>query len=305
MAKRRRRNYIRTEEHILKLFTEHNKFTYDNKEYEILNIGKPRPQSPGGECKTDVYILCKGNGVEKEFKISIKQDNADFLENKISYERATELFGNNTDEILISSIDQIKNSFLEEPLINISKYGRTSPNCIKIGWRYELLNKKSGNRSAEILLTDNQKIDVFSGHNLNEDKRNSIVNDEEIENSGVANFMLIVEGELIDDLNYYVQNLQEINEYAINQDIYYACKAVNYRAIVDRWDGDRPLAVYCEWFINDEDKLDCELIFDMPLKKKANEIGTNIRELLSSLEINHTNFEEIKSKLSENVILHE
>lgn len=303
MAKRRR-NYIRTENHILNLFSKHNKFTHEGNEYIILDIGKPRPKSSGGECKTDLYILCKVNNEKKEFKISIKQENADFLENKISYERAVELFGSNTDEVLIDSIEQIKNSFLKEPLINISKYGRTNPNCIKIGWRYELVNKKSGNRSAEIILSDKQKIDVFSGQNLNINKRNSVVNNQTIENSGVANYILIVGEEPVNNLDHYIQNLQDIDDYAVGQNIYYACKAVNYRANKDKWDGDRPLAVYCEWFINKDGKLDGKLVFDKPLKKKANEVGNNIRALLMDLKIDYTNFHEIKNNISETTNLY-
>ena len=31
--------------------------------------------------------------------------------------------------------------------------------------------------------------------------------------------------------------------------IYFACKALNYRVEEEKWDGDRPLSVYVDWYI--------------------------------------------------------
>lgn len=52
-------------------------FTYRRQKYTITLVGK-------GECKTDIYIKAKcSNCSEKEFKISHKKENAQFIENKI------------------------------------------------------------------------------------------------------------------------------------------------------------------------------------------------------------------------------
>lgn len=295
--------YSVTERHIKKLFDEQKEFIYNEIKYFIIKTGKPRPSS--GECKTDVYVLCKDtNGCIKEFKISIKQSDADFLENKISYERAVEIFGENADKIISDNVLLIKNSFESEPLINFSSYSRTKPNCIKIGWKFELLNKPGGARSSELKLNDYQKIGIYSGVNLEISKKNCFVEGELIEDSGVANFMLVVD-KLENDLNYYTNKLEDINEYAIKQKVYFACKALNYRASEDKWDGDRPLSVFCEWKLNEINKLECRLIYDQPLKNKGNAIVKNIKSILSTLQINPRNFTKIKSKLSSKIILHE
>jgi len=296
-------NHGETERHLVRLFTDAKIFTYNGINYEILIIGKPRPSR--GECKTDIYILCRDNfGNNSEFKISIKQSDADFLENKMTYERAVEIFGNEADKILSESILKIKQSFENEPLINFTKFKRTEANCIKIGWKFELLNKTGGDKSSELILNNEQKVDVYSGSNLNVSKKNCNVNGQLIENSGVANFIIEVDN-IVEDLNYYINKLEDINTYAIEQRIYFACKALNYRVNANKWDGDRPLSAYCNWSLNIENKLEAEIIFDRPLQVKGNEVGNNIRNLLDKLNINSENFTSIKSKLSSSVNLYE
>lgn len=296
-------NYGETERHLVRLFTEAKVFTYKGVKYEIQIIGKPRPSK--GECKTDIYILCKDDLKNNiEFKISIKQSDADFLENKMTYDRALEIFGDDTDEILSESILKIKQGFEKEPLINFSKFKRTEANCIKIGWKFELLNKPGGDKSSELILNNDQKIDVYSGSNLNASKRHCKVDGKIIENSGVANFIIVVDN-IVEDLTYYLNKLEDINSYAVEQRIYFACKALNYRVDANKWDGDRPLSVYCDWSLNADNNMEAEIIFDKPLQVKGNVIGNNIRNLLSKLNINSDNFKTIKSHLSNSVNLHE
>ena len=73
---------------------------------------------------------------------------------------------------------------------------------MKIGWKFELLNKHGGERSGLLVLTDEQKIDVYSGSNLNVNKKNAKVNGVEICDSGVANFILNVEN-TDEELDFY------------------------------------------------------------------------------------------------------
>jgi len=69
-----------TERQIISKFKSESVFTFENTCFKILEIGKPKPSK--GECKTDVYILAKNisTNVNREFKISIKQSDADFLD---------------------------------------------------------------------------------------------------------------------------------------------------------------------------------------------------------------------------------
>lgn len=288
-----------TERSILKLFKDAKEFVFEEEKYEIINIGKPSPSI--GECKTDIYILTKNltTTLCREFKISIKQNDADFLENKMSFERATAVLGYNARDIIIKSIKSVEDSFLNDPLVYFNKHKRTEDKCLKIGWKFELLNKNGGDKSGLLFLTDDQKIDVYSGSNSNTDKKNSKVNGSVIFNSGVANFILKVNN-TNESLDFYIRDLKPIKEFAVTKDIYFACKAINYRSKVDKWDGNRPLSVFIKWSLVNN-MVFADLVMDSPLEYKANEIGENIREILNKLNINSNNFFELKNFLNKNV----
>lgn len=287
-----------TERDIIELFQNERNFTYKEEKFKIVKIGKPRPSK--GECKTDVYILALNeNEIEKEFKISIKQHDADFLENKMSLERAIEIFGSDAHQILVKSIDAVKSEFLEDYLVYFKRHKRTKEKCIKIGWKFEFINKHGGARCGEIELTDEQKINIYAGSNLNCDKKNCKVNGEVIPNSGVANYILEV-SHTKENLDFYIQKMLPIERFAIKQDIYFACKAINYRAIGNKWDGNRPLSVYIDWKL-DDGILKANFITDKPLQMKANQQGVNIQKILKELKINKNNFDDLERFLDKNI----
>ena len=293
-------NFSETENYVRELFAPNTSFTYEGKNYTILETAKPRPES--GECKTDVYVkLLDDKGTYKELKISVKQENADFLENKIKYERAKEILGDDVDCILTSSIEAIRKNFEQQYLVVFDKYVRTEARTIKLGWKFELLNKESGELSGELALTSQQVNDIYSGQNLPQDKKDAYVNGKVVKDSGVANYILFVNDKKEYSLGDIVNSLIPIDKYVEEHPhIYYACKALNYRADKDKWDGDRPLSVYVEWSL-DNGMLDGKLVFDKPLKKKGNEIGKNLRKLLGEINITKDNFDELKTKLSSEV----
>ena len=82
--------------------------------------------------------------------------------------------------------------------------------------------------------------------------------------------------------------------------IYFACKALNYRAEKDKWDGDRPLSVYVDWYIKDA-KLVGELRFDEPLHHKGNEIGNKVQNLLAELGINADSFLRLRDVIDPSI----
>ena len=291
-----------TEKFILNLFKESCIFSYKGNTYTIKTVGKPRP--PRGECKTDIYILAVNEaGFEEEFKISIKQHNADFLENKISADRALEILGENYRSIITKSLEEIKDDFINDYKVYFKRFKKTEPNCIKIGWKFEFINKPGGVRSGILDLNPSQKIDIFSGSNLSISKRDSRVNGTLIYSSGVSNYILEVD-ELVNDLNYYTDRLVGIEKFAVEQEIYFACKAINYRVDKDKWDGNRPLSVYCNWFINKNNKIDLDLILSEPLEIKANVIGSNIREILKMKKITANNFGDLLQHLDSSLIIY-
>lgn len=287
-----------TETLIKDLFKTGTCFNLEGQKWTVLECAKPRPSR--GECKTDIYLLVKSDKGTKEIKISIKQDNADFLENKIKYERAKEIFGNDADSILKKSINSIKTAFDNQIIVYFKSHKRTKEKVIKLGWKFELMNKTNGDLSGELILTDKQKEDIYSGINLPIDKKNASVNGRIIENSGVAEYIMVVNQDTDYTLQYCIDNMQPIKQYICGRKIFFACKALNYRLTDNKWDGNRPLSVYINWFISNK-KLKAELIFNEPLKHTGNEIGDNVKELLSQLNITKTNFNNLKNKLDKEV----
>lgn len=272
------------EHKILKMLEMCRGFNYNDKYYEIKVIGKP--SSVSGEPKTDIYIYAESEDDDIEFKISFKQQNYEFLENKISAVRAKEIFGDDWEEIIKDSIEGIKENFLDKKLIYKSKYGKTNKGSFTLGWKFELLNVPSGALSGEILLSDEQLYDVYAGSNLPTDKKDAMVNGQRIEDSGIANCILIDDNyDSVEDMLSQVIGIDEFIEN--HRNIYFACKALNYRSFEDKYDGNRPLSVYVDWKITDG-KLDGELCFDEPLSHGGTEIAEDLIDCLNELNIDNT-----------------
>lgn len=259
-------------------------FNYNNKHYEIKIIGKPTSSS--GEPKTDIYIYAESEDDNLEFKISFKQQNYEFLENKMSDSRAKEIFGDDWSNIIKTSLNNIGDTFKKKKLIYKAKRGKTPAGSFTLGWKFELLNVPSGALSGEIVLSYEQLYDVYAGSNLSDDKKNAMVNGNRIPESGVANCILIDDDyESVDDM---ISQIVKMDEYLEgHQKIYFACKALNYRSLDKKYDGNRPLSVYVKWDIIDG-KLSGEPCFDEPLIHRGNEIYNNLIRCLNELGIENT-----------------
>lgn len=278
-----------TERYIKNLFYKDAPFKIGNDDFKVIFSGKPTC-SDGGEPKTDIYVLFKNIKTEEryELKISVKKSNADFLENKISAERAQAIFGENWSEIIKKSTLQLKDSFKTRALIYKNKQGRTNAGSITLGWKFEFVNKPNGELSNKILLTHEQIVDIYSGNNLPLSKKNAFVNDLQIPNSGVANFILSGNIEDFDDIQSVLSKIIYIDDFVKqNPNIYFACKALNYRTFERKFDGNRPLSVYIDWnAING--KLEPTIIFDNPLVVKGNSVANKLLTTLNQLNINTT-----------------
>lgn len=291
-------NFNKTESELRALFCKVDSFLFKGERYAIKVVGKPSPSS--GECKTDLYILAEDTtGRAEELKISIKQENADFLENKIRLERAKEIFGESYARILSTSIESTKNAFEETPIIYFDD-NNPQRNKITLGWKFEIMNKLSGKKSGKLLLTDKQKKEVYTGINLSIDKRNSKMNGVVYENSGVANYILQVDGKIDKRVDFYINELQPIDEFIKGKELYFACKALNYRIAANKWDGNRPLVVYVNWFLKDG-KIYGELVYNEPLRVRGDEIGNKTKNLLATVGINKNNFSALDQYLHKSV----
>ena len=119
-----------------------NIFDMYGKKYVITISGKPTCHD--GEPKTDIYVgATSETSMYHEFKISFKKENADFLENKTNATRAEQLLGPNWSNIISNATMNLYENFHSRPLIYKSKFSRTNPGSITLGWKFEILNKKS------------------------------------------------------------------------------------------------------------------------------------------------------------------
>lgn len=285
-----------TERKIISLFPIGTTFNYQGEEYVIMKSGKPKPSK--GECKTDIYLLAidANKGIKKEFKISVKQPNADFLENKTSLDRAVSICGYDK---LIESVSSLKDKFEEDYLIHFKSGRKTEAKTMRIGWKFELMNKLSGRLSAEIPLSEAQILDVYAGTTLPSDKKDCLVNRDRIENSGTAEYIWIGDINTINRDTFF-DEIAIISDYIQGKTVYFACKAVNYRAVPNKWDGNRPLSAYIDWSIVGG-FLKADVICDRPLVVGANSIGENIRKCLSALKVDASNFDQLKKKTDPSV----
>lgn len=282
------RNFSDSERYIKELFPRGTMFTNNNKHYEVILSDKPTCSK--GEPKTDLYILVNEleSNTRKELKISVKKSNADFLENKIGDERALAIFGQDWKYIINACTMQLEDKFINKPLIYKRKKGKSNAGSITLGWKFELLNKSSGELSNKIVLSKKQVIDVYSGTNLPDDKKNALINRNRVPNSGIANCLLIGNTEVYNAAQDVINNIIPITAYIESHpDIYLACKALNYRTFEQKFDGDRPLCVFIDWNIKDG-KLTPNVRFDAPLVTCGNAVALKLFTALNTLNINTT-----------------
>ena len=273
------------ERRIKGLMSEGTVFKFQGRQYRIIMSDKPTCSK--GEPKTDIYILAENDKSEIiEIKISYKKENADFIENKMSAERAEQLFGSEWEVVIETSTISIKDRFAERMLIYRNRFKRTNKGAITLGWKFELMNKNSGDLSGKIILTEEQVIDVYAGNNLSDDKRNASVCGNIIPDSGVANYILMDES--VKTAQEVIDKMIPIQEYVRNHpEIYFACKALNYRTFEEKWDGNRPLSVQVDWSA-ENGKLVPELVFDRPLQVKGNEVAERLIMYMNKLHIKNT-----------------
>lgn len=277
-------DFGQAEKHIQRLFEEAKTLQFEGKIWQVVKVAKPSCEQ--GEPKTDIYVLLQNGDLQREIKISYKKPNADFLENKMSAERAELIFGKDWQQIIQHSTAQINNQFLNKPLVYKEKFRRTEKGSITLGWKFELVNKPAGELSGKLVLTQNQLIDIYAGNNLPLDKKNAKINGEIIPYSGVADYILV--GKDFQTIEDVLVQMQPIADYIIeNPNIYFACKALNYRTFKKKYDGNRPLAVQVDWAIING-KLTPNLTFNSPLIRKGNELANQLIQCLTQLNVENT-----------------
>lgn len=273
------------ERRIAYLLRKGNAFVYQGDNFVIVNSGKPTCVK--GEPKTDIYVEAESEyGDFVEIKITYKKENADFIENKTNAERAKALFGEDWKDIIVQATESIRDVFEKKKLIYKSAAGKAERGAITLGWKYELLNKTGGGLSGLVKLTREQIIDVYSGTHISKDKRDARVNGEIIENCGIANYILMNDG--VETTQEVIDSLYTIEDYVdMYPTVYFACKALNYRTFRNKYDGNRPLSVYVDWYVKNG-QLCYKLVYDSPLAVGGDEVANKLIEALEELNIETT-----------------
>lgn len=291
------------ERRICSLFTPGTSFNYRGLSYTVKFADKPVCSK--GEPKTDIFIRTETNDSlhnTVDFKISYKKDNADFIENKTSAERAEQLLGANWKDIICESTTALRENFENRAIVYMDKFRRTEAGSITLGWKFELLRVPSGDLSGEMILTHQQKRDVYAGTNLVGDKRNATVAGKTIPDSGIAEYIFeeITPAATCQDV---IDNMQTIDEFLeLYPKVYYACKALNYRTLAQKYDGARPLSVFIEWnAVNG--KLEPTFVYDKPLITRGDVVCNKLLAAMKELSINNTN-DLTPSNTGNNVRIH-
>lgn len=272
------------ERRILSYFKKGVELHYRGSRFIVEEAGKPTCSL--GEPKTDIYVLLSDGRLEQEVKISYKKENADFLENKTNSQRAEQLFGSGWREIIFNSTVAISNRFMERMLVYKDALGRTEKGAITLGWKFELLNKQGGDLSGRMALSSQQVYDVYAGSNLSSDKRNAMVNGRVVRDSGVADYILMTDR--VGSAQEIIERMVPIKEYIqVHPNIYFACKALNYRTFKQKYDGNRPLAVQVDWKIRNG-KMTYDLIFNKPLEMNGTEMAERLLKCMRRLSIHTT-----------------
>ena len=276
-----KRNYKEFENHIINICNNKKNIIFNGINYELSRAGRPIVKGEG-ECKTDVLLrLYKSASTLQDYidiKISIKQSNAEFLANKLKPIDAENLLGENWGNILINSIEPIKDRFENNDLCVKNKRFGTG---YTLGWRLEVANKPRS-LSSQLQIPKNEIIDViYKGKSLSEDKKNAYIFGELVENSGVADFLL--EGDKadfnsIDDVLMRIKNMDFLD---VNG-VHLIFTASNYYPDKEsKIEGNRYLAVYVNWRVVGN-VLTPNIIFDEPLKKKG--VDDVLPSLLNALD---------------------
>lgn len=276
-------HFIKAEKVVREYFTNGTTFNYEGIKYTVINSGKPLPQKGKGEPKTDIYVCARGGDAIKEFKISYKKENADFLENKMKCDRAKQIFGEGWEEKIKENIKRVSEEFEEVPVIFLNHKKKTEAGSMTLGWRLELFNKPQGKLSGKIedMKTD-QVYEVYAGEKLEDRKRNAKVNGKVIPNSGVAEYILVTDE--VKSAQDIINRMQPIKEYIErNPDVYFGCKALNYRSVKKKIEGNRDLVVQVDWYVED-DKLRRNIEYEKPLMRDGKQMKSKVEECLRTME---------------------
>ncbi|MHA1380563.1 MAG: hypothetical protein ACTSRG_19525 [Candidatus Helarchaeota archaeon] len=254
------REYKELEKHICKLFSPKKIFEFKNSKYEVILSGIPTTPFGIGECKTDCYIKARNisNYEPLELKISIKMEKdkeSHFLENKLKFERAKQIFGENIT-VIREYILKLKNEFEKKvpKIIDHKKIQKIKE--IPLGWRVDIYNKTERKLKVDIPITNEQLNEIYKGSKLENEKLHAKIDNKTVNNSGIAEYLIFGDKKSLNTPEDVIKQMIKIDDYTKNiKTVSLAFNAVNLRlsknksnnSDIGKWDQNRPLAVYIKW----------------------------------------------------------
>jgi len=195
------------EQKIRDVINEEEKFVWNENQFELIFCDKPITKR--GEPKTDTFVRAKNleTNVVKDIKISSKKTNFGFTDNHPMKARLYEFYGSECKEILTEMQEKV---FSENPDLQPINF-EVEPG-FTLGWRNEYLQENT--RTLGMRLTQNVANKVWWGEGSPKEYLDATVNGEEIENSGMPDWVLIKDGKDIKTTKDIFPNLKDIREFA-------------------------------------------------------------------------------------------
>lgn len=271
---------------ILGLFPGEKVFGYHGHRYQVLVSGKPIPnprygkRDAKGEPKTDVYLLLRNldTGHLRELKISHKKPTADFIENKLTYERMLQIFGNGqaVDDVLHDAIRNMRPKVLGRSVYVPESRYLVQGGSYCLGYRLDIVLRHLGELSMPANMPDDAKLELITGSRLVQAKRDALVHNREITGAGVANAVLSIPVTPETGTTEVLEGLQSAQAYASTLVPFFKLSAVNYRSERSNCERFRLLLFRYEWEADTEGMLIAYLKDDMPLRHMSSEMAKRL-----------------------------
>jgi hypothetical protein len=270
------KNFIKSEEKIREIINNYDEFNFRGNFFKIIICCKPRLQGSGGEVKTDIYLKAKNQANLKveEFKISYKQPNWAFIENKVKKEKAEKIYGPEWSTIIQNQIEDIKdkkkdNFSTAKLFYAFKKKKRIYPGSFTLGWRYEI--EKDSTRKLHAIIKEDIYEQIYISKGQHDKYRNALIDNKEVKNSGVPNYYFEGDTSDIHNIDDIMANIIPIADAMKTHTPCASFLAHNFDPINNKQHGGnkRDLGVAVKWCADDK-LLNYEILYNVPLKNDSN-----------------------------------
>jgi hypothetical protein len=281
------KNFIKSEEKLREIINNSDEFIFNDSIYRKIICCKPRLEGSGGEVKTDIYIKAQNanNNKVKEIKISYKQVNWAFIENKVKKEKAENIYGQDWSKIIQKQIKIVNNYFNTSKLFYAFKQKkRIYPGSFTLGWRYEI--EKDSKRKLHAIIEEDIFEQVYVSKGQHDKYRNALIDGIEVKNSGVPNYYLEIDVNDINNIKDIMENITPISDAMKEHSPCAAFLAQNFDPINNKQHGgnNRDLAVVVYWY-SENGMLKYKIVYNKPLENNSNWAKDNLVSALNNLGI--------------------